>query len=144
MPNAHMWVVTTSTPSILDTLSTSAIFHDVAVLGCSNRKYRFSLTWSAHSFMTHLTWSFALSSSRRTMAGSRRATLIAWSCENAVHMGEHTSMYGLPSLMRLMTLVRTLPSLRSHGVPVSGSFVVRSNDHPGRSRLPAYDLSPVS
>ena len=92
IPNAHMSSFTICTPSMRATFSTSGMNHDVAVIGCSNRKYRPSRTCVAQSFITHRTWSFALSSSRRTTTGSRRSSFRAWSLENAVHIGEQTSM----------------------------------------------------
>ena len=38
IPKAHISVLTVVTPAIFETFSTSAIFHELAVLGCSNKK----------------------------------------------------------------------------------------------------------
>ena len=92
--------------------------------------------------MTNRMWSFASSSSRRIVSGSRLFLLMFWICENAVHMGEHITMYGSPYLISSRAFDRTFPSDKSHGCPVSGSSTVRSSDQSGLSFRPPYSRSP--
>ena len=112
--------------------------------GCSNMKYRCSRSWVAQTLIMNRMWSFASSSSRRIVSGSRLFLLMFWICENAVHMGEHITMYGLPYSISSRAFDRTFPSDKSHGCPVPGSSTVRSSDQLGLSLRPPYSRSPAS
>ena len=86
----------------------------------------------------------ACSNSRSMTSFGRLFLFRAWSRLNAVHGGDPITTKGLLSCTNFFAFFRISSLEKSQAKPDSGSDIVRSSDHPGRSARPPYFLMPAS
>ena len=129
-PYWHRSPTTRSTSSWSSTSSIGTSFHDLAVSGCSCRKYRPASSCARSSSHINSMCTMAAVCSRRTTSGSRFLSLIACHEQKRVQGGDPIRNIGFSLKNLALAACRRSAMLKSHGTPNS-SVVVRSMEKPG-------------